>query len=283
MYNKRIVCDLDDTISFTVNRDWENAKADKLVIQKINQFYDKGWDIVILTARGQLSCGGDYTKADKKYRPQIEKWLHDNDVKYHELSFNKPLGTYYIDDKALRPDEFVALEHKELKGMSGAYIIKQGNVVNKTADNSHKVIEWYDIASKIVNTPKIHKLIGNTITMEYIEPIGDVDVEKLCNTLENFKTIPSHKVTFDSYIDRVKTHWYNNWPDQEEDWNWLEDLTEYLDENHSFCHGDASIDNFISSWNQDIVMIDPIYEKNYGLVGYWMLVNYKCHLEGLRE
>ena len=133
----------------------------------------------------------------------------------------------------------------------------------------HKVIEWYDIASKIVNTPKIHKLIGNTITMEYIEPIGDVDVEKLCNTLENFKTIPSHKVTFDSYIDRVKTHWYNNWPDQEEDWNWLEDLTEYLDENHSFCHGDASIDNFISSWNQDIVMIDPIYEKE--LWSSWLL------------
>ena len=105
--------------------------------------------------------------------------------------------------------------------------------------------------------------------MEYIEPIGDVDVEKLCNTLENFKTIPSHKVTFDSYIDRVKTHWYNNWPDQEEDWNWLEDLTEYLDENHSFCHGDASIDNFISSWNQDIVMIDPIYEKE--LWSSWLL------------
>ena len=28
MYNKRIVCDIDDTISFCTDRDWENAKTD---------------------------------------------------------------------------------------------------------------------------------------------------------------------------------------------------------------------------------------------------------------
>jgi len=268
MYDKRIVCDLDDTISFTVNRDWEGAIPDNLVIKKLNQFYDLGWEILILTARGQLSCGGDYTKADKKYRPQIEEWLKKHGVKYTELSFNKPLGTYYIDDKGLRPDEFVSLEHTELHGMSGAYIVKQGDVVNKTADNSHSAIAWYDIASKLVNTPKIHKLIGKTITMQYIKPTGEVNLENLCDTLEEFKNIPSYRVDFDTYIDRVKNHWYGNWPDQETDWNWLNSISDICNENHSFCHGDASIDNFINNRNK-IYMIDPIHEEK--LWSSWLL------------
>ncbi len=35
MYHKRIVCDIDDTISFCDNRDWQNAKPNLPVIQKL--------------------------------------------------------------------------------------------------------------------------------------------------------------------------------------------------------------------------------------------------------
>ena len=56
MYNKRIVCDIDDTISFCDDRDWENAKPNISVIKKINSMYNDGWEIFLHTARGSISC-----------------------------------------------------------------------------------------------------------------------------------------------------------------------------------------------------------------------------------
>ena len=51
MYNKRIVCDIDDTISFCDNRDWKNAKPNPPVIQKLKSMYDHG----ILQSLGQCN------------------------------------------------------------------------------------------------------------------------------------------------------------------------------------------------------------------------------------
>ena len=66
MYNKRIVCDIDDTISFCTDRDWENAKPNLPVIQKLKQLYNDGWEIFLHTARGSLSAKTP-DDAKKKY------------------------------------------------------------------------------------------------------------------------------------------------------------------------------------------------------------------------
>lgn len=50
IYNTYVV-DLDDTICFTENRDFENSTPNKPVIDKINELYDKGFKIIIYTAR----------------------------------------------------------------------------------------------------------------------------------------------------------------------------------------------------------------------------------------
>jgi hypothetical protein len=104
--------------------------------------------------------------------------------------------------------------------------------------------------------------------MQYIEESQPVDIKTLCDTLDKFKNIPTHTADFDTYVDRVKNHWYSNWPDKEIDWTWLEDISEVCNTNYSFCHGDASIDNFINYWNE-IYMIDPIYEKE--LWSSWLI------------
>ena len=96
--HKRIVLDFDDTLAFTSNRDWDNAKPNVALIEKCNELYNQGWTIDIYTARGSISCRSREEAADK-YGPQIESWLLKNHVKYHALSFNKPLAAYYIDDK----------------------------------------------------------------------------------------------------------------------------------------------------------------------------------------
>ena len=41
------------------------------------------------------------------YRIMTEKWLKDNNVKYHELKFGKPAAWKYIDDKACLPENML--------------------------------------------------------------------------------------------------------------------------------------------------------------------------------
>ena len=40
-YSRRIICDIDDTISLTITRDWEQAEPIWPVIAKLNKLYEK--------------------------------------------------------------------------------------------------------------------------------------------------------------------------------------------------------------------------------------------------
>ena len=106
------VMDLDDTISFTENRDFENSKPYKEVINKINELYDNGWKIIIFTARGAKSCK-TLEEKEKKYRQITEEWLRKNGVKYNELMFGKPNADYYVDDKNIGIEEFINFKEQE--------------------------------------------------------------------------------------------------------------------------------------------------------------------------
>ena len=105
IYNTYVI-DLDDTICFTENRDFENSKPYTEVINKINELYDKGIKIVIYTARGAKSCN-TLEEREKKYREITEKWLKKNGVKYTELVFGKMNADYYVDDKNMSIEEFI--------------------------------------------------------------------------------------------------------------------------------------------------------------------------------
>ena len=262
MYNKRFVFDIDDTISFTTNRDWENAKPNQPIIEKINKLYNEGWEIFLLTARGSISAPEN---ADKKYRSIIETWMKSHNVQYHKLIFGKPLAVYYVDDKALTPDNFLSLEIEELKGMSGATIFRAGDQVHKTADNTEDVIKWFDLSkSSSLCTPKIHKVVGNTISMEYIDENCKIDYEILLNQLEENGRYCHHKIPdFNTYIERVKSH------NQDKKYlTLLEKYSDFYNRNKSFCHGDASIDNILCR-DKTLYFIDPIYLS--GVYSSWLL------------
>ena len=101
-----IVVDIDDTISFTYNRDFVNSEPNQPVIDRINELYDEGWNIVLFTARGGKSCN-TLEEKEAKYRQVTEDWLKRYNVKYHTLMFGKPNADYYVDDKNISVDEFI--------------------------------------------------------------------------------------------------------------------------------------------------------------------------------
>lgn len=176
-HSTTVIVDFDDTLAITLNRDWENAKPNQPLIDKLVQLKGSGWTVHVVTARGQLSCKGDSDAADKKYRTQIEKWLDTHGVPYDSLSFQKKLGAYYIDDKGITPEDFIErVSRVPLKGgWSGATVVRDmhTNTVLKTAKNTANAVLWYNGAEQNMGgkfyVPKIHTVIGDTIRMEYIE------------------------------------------------------------------------------------------------------------------
>lgn len=261
-YEKRVIVDFDDTIATTTTRDWNTAIPHWDVINKMNNLYDKGWEVWIVTARGQLSCNGDWKKADKKYRAIIEEWLANHSVKYHELKFEKYLASYYIDDKAMLPEDFVDLEIREIKtGWSGAKVEKRGDRIFKTHTDSIDAAKWYNMAAPLVNVPIVHSMIGQTLSLEYLEDNGAYfKMDDVNDAINKFSLYPIN-ISFDFYIERMQKHYKANDDFYEID-NLLKTplIKEFCDKHVSFMHGDLSLENIIQT-DKGMYLIDPIYNE----------------------
>lgn len=260
-YSRRLVCDIDDTISQTFNRDWENAKPIQEVIDKINHLYSQGWEVFLVTARGQLSCNGDSEAADRKYRKIIESWLKRHNVLYHKLSFKKELASYYIDDKALSPKEFLDLKLKTISsGWSGAIVEQRGDRIFKTHKDSLLVAEWYSVASKFFKTPEVYSVIGETISMEFIENNAHLNLGEVISIMDIMEGIVPYKGgKFSTYIERMIGHcelggFQFILPK-------LREIQDYCDTQLSFCHGDFSHENIIPNQSGHY-LIDPIFNPD---------------------
>jgi hypothetical protein len=279
-YPYSIVVDLDDTLSFTHNRDWENATPNRPLIEKLNRLYDNGWSIHIVTARGQLSCGGS-EKARRKYEPVAKAWLTKHGVKYTDLSFQKKLGLYYIDDKGVTPEKFLKdFQFKELKsGLSGAkvhYDPMTNHVYKTTEEHPKNVVDWYKHAEqKGFKVPKIHSVIGSTLRMEYLSDDSNLisEAEKIRKVadliLNEFPKKPpvyidtkhSNEDRIDYVLDKIFNVSLNFNRSSHVSTACETDLRNISDCGSSFSHGDASIDNFIYHAGE-IYMIDPIHNPD---------------------
>lgn len=119
---KRIVMDLDETICSTVNGDYANSIPKPDVIKRIREFKAQGFEIVISTSRNMRTYEGNIGKINANTLPIIVGWLDKHKVPYDEIYTGKPwCGTdgFYVDDRALRPDEFVQLSVEDIRKLVG--------------------------------------------------------------------------------------------------------------------------------------------------------------------
>ena len=96
--------DLDGTICNTTTKDDKPAYLDSnpipFMVEQVNQLFDEGHKIIIMTARGRGS-GKNWTDWTTK---QLDMW----GVKYHELEpmFHKPTADLFIDDKGINVEDW---------------------------------------------------------------------------------------------------------------------------------------------------------------------------------
>lgn len=118
---KRLIFDLDDTIC-TTDEDYRNSKPNIELIEKIWKYKNLGFEIVISTSRNMRTYEGSIGKINARTLPIIMTWLEENNVPYDEIYVGKPwCGNqgFYVDDKAIRPDEFVQLSYEEIRNLIG--------------------------------------------------------------------------------------------------------------------------------------------------------------------
>jgi capsule biosynthesis phosphatase len=112
-----IIVDLDNTLSFKTNT-YENAEPNLLLIKKLIHYRKKKFKIIIFTSRNMRSFNKDIKKIKEISLPKIKRWLEKYQVPYDEIIVGKPWcgeNGFYIDDRALRPDEFVSLDDATIR------------------------------------------------------------------------------------------------------------------------------------------------------------------------
>jgi capsule biosynthesis phosphatase len=131
--NLTFVFDIDGTICPIKKKEekYEDLVPFKSVVDKIRYYYNNGAKITLFTSRNMRTYNCDISKITEFTLPVIEEWLKKWDIPYSEIIVGKPwpghLG-FYVDDRSVRPDEFIKYSIDELNSICE---ISRGNCNNE--------------------------------------------------------------------------------------------------------------------------------------------------------
>ena len=118
---KRIVIDLDDTLSSKADGEsYDKALPKQAVINQLKRYQSLGYTVCIFTARNMRTFDGNVGKINAITLPVIIDWLQKYQVPYDEIIVGKPWcghDGFYVDDRAIRPSEFVELDHDQIENL----------------------------------------------------------------------------------------------------------------------------------------------------------------------
>ena len=97
----KITVDLDGTICHTKkeNEKYEDVLPIDGAIESLKALKEKGYYIIICTARNMKTCNNNLGKVIKNQAEIVTTWLKKYDVPYDELLFGKSHCDFFIDDK----------------------------------------------------------------------------------------------------------------------------------------------------------------------------------------
>lgn len=118
-----IVMDLDGTLTIDdQSLPYAERKPNEPVIRKLREYKAAGFEVAIYTARNMKTHNKSVGRINALTLPVVIDWLERHQVPYDEIHVGKPWasdGGFYVDDRAVRPDEFVSLTHEQIKALTG--------------------------------------------------------------------------------------------------------------------------------------------------------------------
>lgn len=118
---KRLVFDLDGTLALDEpDRPYAERRPNGPLVARLRDYRAQGFEIVICSARNMRTHQNSVGKINALTLPVIIEWLNAHDIPFDEIHVGKPwcgAEGFYIDDKAVRPSEFVALSHEDIRAL----------------------------------------------------------------------------------------------------------------------------------------------------------------------
>jgi capsule biosynthesis phosphatase len=119
-----LVVDIDGTICDikTASQTYAELTPRSDIIEKLREYQSRGYRILLFTSRNMKTHDNNLGLINKYTAPVIFEWLAKWDIPYDEILFGKPWPRskgFYIDDRAIRPDEFLKLSEMEIHKLLG--------------------------------------------------------------------------------------------------------------------------------------------------------------------
>ena len=119
-----LIVDVDGTLCGTksIGQSYDDVLPKQIMLNKLREYQSNGYRILLYTSRNMNTFDNNLGLINKHTAPSLLAWLDKWDVPYDEILFGKPWPGkkgFYIDDRAIRPDEFVRLSETEIQKMLG--------------------------------------------------------------------------------------------------------------------------------------------------------------------
>lgn len=114
---KNLVIDIDKTLTLGDNKDYNLVSPNLEIVNKVKEYKKSGFNIILYTARNMRTHENNLGKINAKTLPIIFKWLEKHTIPFDEIYVGKPWcgdEGFYVDDKSIRPDEFINKTYSEI-------------------------------------------------------------------------------------------------------------------------------------------------------------------------
>jgi len=121
---QRIVIDVDGTLAELKGVDQSYADLEPIpeVVEKLREYRALGFYIIVQSSRNMRTYNNNIGLLQANTLPVLLDWLKKYDVPFDEVHVGKPwcgFEGFYVDDKAIRPDEFAKLTYEEIRKLTG--------------------------------------------------------------------------------------------------------------------------------------------------------------------
>jgi capsule biosynthesis phosphatase len=117
--DKCLVLDVDGTICPTkgAEQSYADLEPDPAMVERVRWYREQGYYLILQTSRNMRSYEGNVGLINARTLPTLVAWLERHGIPYDEIHVGKPWAGrtgFYVDDRAIRPAEFLALSPEEV-------------------------------------------------------------------------------------------------------------------------------------------------------------------------
>lgn len=119
-----IVMDVDGTLCAKrgAGQSYADVPPRAEVVAVLKEYRERGFYVILATSRNMNTYSGNVGLIVANTAKTLLAWLDRHEVPYDELHVGKPWagkGGFYVDDKAIRPSEFLSLSYEEIVAIVG--------------------------------------------------------------------------------------------------------------------------------------------------------------------